>query len=297
MNATPMPTLANETILSRTHLLHGLNAMSRAHEADYFRSGHLAGATIAAYYLCRENSVEEDVPTLLAARIAENWLGMPLFAPVPDEKSEAVSITRIVSAMQDHISGVRQAGHNVILPTLALKAFREVPEAITSSRVDGIRRLIQAFQPTEILMDENRDLPKFEHARTFAEFVLSEFIDCTERFIGRGQGWSGHLLTYAKALVDLHAIGYDNLATAAEDGFGMYVRRIRLGPLDGDEPRTEHSPLQAFPTQTAYWERNTVGDWGFGHVAKYPHGFYGLMKLAQDQPLKERCLATAYRIF
>ena len=37
-------------------------------------------------------------------------------------------------------------------------------------------------------------------------------------------------------------------------------------------------------------------DVGIGHCLKYPYGFYGLMALAEDDELKQRCLASAYRV-
>ena len=61
-------------MLSTEYLLHGLDAMSRAHEADYFKSGHLAGAVISAYYLCRDMDVEDGVADILATRISQDWL-------------------------------------------------------------------------------------------------------------------------------------------------------------------------------------------------------------------------------
>jgi hypothetical protein len=284
-------------MLSTEYLLHGLNAMSRAHEADYFKNGHLAGAVISAYYLCRDRDVEDGVADILATRMSQDWLSSPLFAPVPDEPAEPALVSRIVEVMRDHIAGVRQVGHNVILPTLALKAFQDVPEAVTPLRVEGIGELVPAFQRTELPMDEAFDLPAGDDQRLFAEFVLEEFIGSTERFVGRGQVWSGHLLTSATALLDLQDLGHHGLARQAEDGFTMYVRRLRLGPLDSDEPRQEHPPTTVLPLERAYWERKAGGDWSFGHVTKYPYGFYRLMNLARDTELKARCLDVAYRIF
>jgi len=289
--------LRTSDMLGEEWLLHGLNAMSRAHEADYFKDGHVGAAVIASYYLCRDADVEDGVAPLLAARMADRWLPKPLFAPVPEEARAPKLVTGIVDVMRDNIVGLRQAGHNVIFPSLALKAFRDRPDAVTRYRADGIRRLIERFQVTDVPLDEDRDLPQLGDSHVFAESALSEFVGCTQRFIGRGQGWSGHLLTYAAALLDLGDLGYHDLVHDAEDGFLKYIRRIRLGPLDQDVPRAEPPLMKVVPTQRAYWEQTVGGDWEFGHVIKYPYGFCRLMKLARDRELKEKCRAVAFRIF
>jgi len=44
-------------------------------------------------------------------------------------------------------------------------------------------------------------------------------------------------------------------------------------------------PIRAFPLELAYWQE-PCGDLRLGHKLKYPYGFYGLMKEAQDTQLK-----------
>lgn len=86
------------------------------------------------------------------------------------------------------------------------------------------------------------------------------------------------------------------LARAAEDGYRLFVRRIRTGPQDTDKRHAEHPPSKRYPLQRAYWQGRGEG-LGLGHVLKYPYGYYGLMRLARSDRLKERCLQVAYRIF
>jgi len=38
-------------MLNKQHLIHGLNALSRAHEGNYFNDGHRGGAIISGFYL------------------------------------------------------------------------------------------------------------------------------------------------------------------------------------------------------------------------------------------------------
>jgi hypothetical protein len=283
-------------MLDREFLLYGLNALSRAHETSYFDDGHRGGAIVSAFYLCRENNVEAGVTEIIAERVDERWAHTELCAPFPNEDSDPQLLHQIVECMSKNIGGLREAGHNVILPSLALKAFHALPEAITPSRVTGVCRLVESFTVTDVPMDVDAQLPNMDDKASTAAFILGEFVKCIERFEGRGQGWSGHLLTYGKALMDLRELGYVDLAKQVEDGFRRYIRRIRMGPQESDKQHQEHSPTHLFPLQAAYWKERG-GDWHLGHKLKYPYGFYGLMKFAKDTEIKRRCLEFAYRIF
>jgi len=282
-------------MLDRECLLYGLNALGRAHETDYFLDGHRGAAIISAVYLCRENAVEPGVAGIIANLIDEQWARTELCAPFAPEGSDPGLVDRIVECLSDNLAGLRQVGHNVIFPSLALKAFRDVPEAITPSRVTGICRLIESFTVTDVPMGEDVELPDMDDQVVAAEFILGEFVPCTERFVGWGQGWSGHLLTYGKALMDLREQGYADLARQAEDGFGIYIRRIRMGPQEGAKHWEEHSPTDLTPLQERYWQERE-GDLRFGHMLKYPYGFYGLMKFAKDPEIRRQCLGAAYRV-
>ncbi|MDH3717649.1 MAG: hypothetical protein OES79_05955 [Planctomycetota bacterium] len=282
-------------MMDTQHLIRGLNALSRAHGTDYFDNGHRGGAMLAAFFFCRENPVEEKVPGVLTRMIDQHWPRTGLCEPYPDESSDPALLTRLVETMQANMGGLREAGHNVILPALALKAFHHLPEAITASRVAGICELVQAFHKTDVPQAEDDSLPNLADTAGAAEFLLAEFVRCTERFQGRGQGWSGHLLTYGRALLDLCELGYVDLAEAALPGFRQYLRRIRLGPLDSDKPRPEHLRTDLSPLQTDYWT-DRPGDWKLGHIIKYPYGLYGLLHLARNQEVQQACLAAAYRV-
>ena len=282
-------------MLDKRHLVSGLNALSRAHELNYFEDGHRGAAIIASVYLCQENAVEAGVSEEIAAIIDERWADTELCAPFPDEGADPQLLGQIADCLAANLEGLRQVGHNVIFPALALKAFREVPEAVTRSRVTGICRLIESFTVTEISMSDPVDLPSLGDQISFAEFVLDEFVACTDRFLERGQGWSGHLLTYGQALTDLRDLGYLDLAHQARDGFRIYIRRIRMGPQGTDKPRDEHAPTDLWPLQLAYWKERG-GDLYLGHKLKYPYGFYGLMSRARDPEIKRRCSEIAYRL-
>jgi hypothetical protein len=264
---------------------------------DYFADGHRGAAMIAAYYLCRREDLEPGAARMIGRRVDEIWSATPLFAPFPEESPDPALTGRITQALAASTDRLRQAGHNVIFPSLALKAMAEVPEAVTPSRVAGICRLIEAFTASDEPVAEGEvGVPGCEDLRTLAEFALAEALDTMERFDGRGQGWTGHLLTHTQAVVDLHLSGHADAARHARQGLALYVRRIRTGPGDGDRHIPEHPPADATPLTQRYWQARQASDIGLGHCLKYPYALYGLLDLAGGPHLRARCLEEAYRI-
>ncbi len=284
-------------MLEEAYLVRGLNALSRAHETNYFTDGHRGAAILEAYYLCCEIEMESGAADVIRATIDAHWTYTPLCAPLPEEEPDPALIAKITETLQGNVSGLRQAGHNVILPTMALKALRQLPEMVTPTRVDGICRLIEAFTTVEdIRLEEKVDIPDWGELPAVAEFVLSELLRTIEAFDGRGQGWSGHLLTYGRALLDLRELGYDALSCDAEQAFKIYIKRIRMGPLETDGRWEEHEPNDDRPHQRSYWKRRRLRPIGIGHVFKYPYGYCGLMSLADDAQVKRACEEVAYRV-
>jgi hypothetical protein len=285
-------------VLEDRYLLLGLDALSRAHETDYFADGHRGAAIIAAYYFCREVDVEDGVADVICAMLDEHWTHTGLCAPLPREAPESGGIARVVESVEKSMSGLRQAGHNVILPSLALKAFRQLPEAITPSRIEGICKLVESFTTAEDLRLEGEDeIADLAAPPAAAAFILSELLRTIQAFDGRGQGWSGHLLTYGRALLDLRLLGYGSMAQKGEHAFKLYIKRIRTGPLDTDKPRHEHPPSELLPHQLAYWKTQRALPVGIGHVFKYPYAYYGWLGHLQDSDLAAACMRAAYHIF
>jgi len=280
------------------YLTLGLDALSRAHAMDFFADGHRGGAILSAYFLCREGGVEPGTDALLAAMIDRDYGGTPLCASLPEEAPDPALTHDLAETLRTHATGLRKAGHNVILPALALKAFHHAPALITPARVAGIRALVECFQAVDDA-DEVDDaaVPGIDDTADWADFVLRELLRTFEAFDGRGQGWSGHLLTYSRALLDLRDGGYDDTAEVALQGWRCYLRRIRKGPLETDRPRPEHAATPLRPGQRAYWEARHDQPLGLGHLIKYPYGYRGIAHRAGDKQLVARCDAAAYRIF
>jgi hypothetical protein len=280
------------------YLLLGLNALARAHETNYFGDGHRGAAIVAARYLWRELQLKHGAADPIRALIDEHWAQSPLCDAFPDRPPEPGGVDRIVEALDRNMNGLRQVGHNVIFPSLALKAFRDMPEAATPARVDGVCKLIESFESSDdIHLEDDDERVDLREPSEAAEFILTEMLRAFKAFDGRGQGWSGHLLTYGRALLDLQELGYDALVRKGEHAFSIYIKRIRMGPLPTDKPRPEHARIALRPHQREYWRLRTGRTIALGHVLKYPYGFYGLMGLAGDDDLKRRCMQAAYRIF
>ena len=144
--------------------------------------------------------------------------------------------------------------------------------------------------------DESEPIPNLSTAPQEVHIVLKEFLRTVKAFHGRGQGWSGHLLTYAKALVDLQELGYADLVDDAQAAFKLYVKRTRMGPLETDIPRPEHPRLAFSPLEKEYWVRRSKGGLGMGHLFKYPYGFYGLTAISQDPQLVRECMDASHAL-
>jgi hypothetical protein len=274
----------------------GLDALCRAVDTDYFGDGHRGAAIMAAYWLCEEQPVDEAARRAIAALVDAHYAATPLCAPLPEEQADPSLLGEVEEATRDGLGRLRQAAHNLIFAATALKAFDRLPERVTPRRVDGIRRLLEAFETGDDFAPVD-DAPPLSERLAVARFVLEEWLRCVQRFLGRGQGWSGHMLTSARAVFDLAEGGRLELADAAYTDFRRYVARARSGPDANDREHAEREPFDERPLEGAYWKTRRRGAVGLGHCFKYPYGFYGLLSRAEDADLERRCSEVAFRIF
>lgn len=285
-------------MLGRDCLLPGLNALARAHTGDYFADGHRGAALIAGCFLCRRPDIEPGAIALIADAVEREWLGTDLFAPLPDETPEPGLVDHLVAAVVASTDCLRQAGHNVIVPSLALRAIAELPEAVTRTRIDGLRRLVVAFQPwPEPLTGAPVDLCGLDEPAALAEFALTEAVATMERFAGRGQGWTGHLLTHSQAVLDLRRTGHQAAVQPALAGLEHYLRRTRMGPGTGDREMAERAPSGPGPLTERYWRLRAAQPLGLGHCLKYPYALYELLDRVGDSALRRRVEEYAYRLW
>jgi len=285
-------------MLDESFLLRGLNALSRAHERDFFRDGHWGAAVIAAFYLCREQNLKSATQAVIEDCLRQDLESNDLFAPLPEYSSDPGLVTDILDTLAMGIGIFKMAGHNVIFASAALKAFQLVPNAITPLRVQGLCRLIECFDSAKPeISSELEDVPSFENPSVMVEFIFREYLDSLARFKGYGQGWAGHLLTFSHALIELHDMGYTDLAIAGHPALAALVGIVRRGPSKEDRRIRDHSPTCWTPLDLEYWKEKRPGLGGLGHAFKYPYSYYNLLNRLKNTRLREKCESESYQIF
>jgi hypothetical protein len=279
-------------------VLLGLNSLARAHEMNYFTDGHRGAAMVSAHLLCVDNNLDDQATARITELFDLNWASSKLCKPFPEADPDPEGIEKIGIALADGGTVLRQVGHNAIFAMLAIKAFRMMPEAATPQRIDGVCQLIRSFTPwRDIEPDADVDPPPFTDEAAASKFILQEASTAIDRFVGFGQGFAGHMLTFGQSLVELAAMGDVQWAESCRTAFRKYVTVTRLGP-DADSRRIpDHKPSKLRPTDSQYWERRGDKAVGIGHVFKYPYGYYDLLRRADDQELARTFDAKAYHLF
>ena len=279
-------------------LLLGLNSLARAHELDYFADGHRGAGMVAAHLLCVDNDLDERARSRIAELVDLNWASSALCEPFPDAEPEPARIDEIGVALTEGAETLRQVGHNAIFATLAIKAFRMMPGAATAQRIEGVCTMIRSFTPwRDIEPDPDVHPPPFADTAAASQFVMREAIAAIDRFVGFGQGFVGHMLTFGHALVDLAAMGDVEWAESCRTAFRKYITVTRRGPGPDSSPIPEHEPSDLRPTDLAYWERRADNAVDIGHVFKYPYSCYDLLRRAGDPALVQAWDEKAYHVF
>jgi len=284
-------------MLDESYLILGLDALSRAHTSDYFRDGHLGASVIAAYYFCHENGLDGRTQDAVKSWIDRELRGTPLFLPSPNEVPDPSLLGDLLNALSTGIEDLREVGHNVIFGSAALKALRQLPEAVAPARVGGLCRLANAFASTQnIALEEDDEIPGLGDERQLIEFIFQEYLRSIVQYAGYGQGWAGHLLTFGHAVIELSRLGYTELASGAHEAYRMYIRTMRRGPSETSRRIPDHPSSQRSPLQYEYWEQRTSVRSGLGHAFKYAYSFYNLLGHLDDSELKQRSLAESHKI-
>lgn len=282
----------------RRLLMLGLNALARAHQMDYFADGHRGAAMVSAHFLCADNNLHRRARRRIRELIELNWASSALCKPFPEARPKPQRISEIGTALAEGGAVLRQVGHNAIFAMLAIKAFRMLPELATSRRIDGACALIRSFTPwRDVEPDPDVDPPPFAETAAASRFILREAIAAMDRFVGFGQGFAGHMLTFGQSLVELAAMGDVAWAESCRTAFRKYVTVTRRGPQKDAKRRPDHKPTDLRPTDAAYWERRGDQAVGIGHVFKYPYACYDLLRRTGDPELRRAWNEKAYRLF
>ena len=279
-------------------VLLGLNALARAHELNYFADGHRGASFVAAHLMCVDNDLDAPARSRIEELFNINWATSALCKPFPDETPDPDAVARIGEALTEGGAVLRQVGHNAIFAMLAIKAFRMVPSAATPQRIDGVCALIRSFTPwRDVAPDSDVDPPPFADSTAASRYILREASDAVDRFVGFGQGFAGHMLTFGQSLVELAAMGDEEWADSCRTAFRKYVTVTRRGPAPDARRIADHQPSKLRPTDAAYWQRRGDRAVGLGHVFKYPYSYYDLLERANDPSLEQEWDAKAYHVF
>ncbi len=223
---------------------------------NYFADGHRGAALVSAHLLCVDNDLDERATSRICELFDLNWAPSKLCEPFPEADPDPEGIEKIGVALAEGGNVLRQVGHNVIFAMLAIKAFRMMPEAATPQRIDGVCALIRSFTPwRDIEPDADVNPPPFTDEAAASKFILQEASAAIDRFVGFGQGFAGHMLTFGQSLVELAAMGDVEWAESCRTAFRKYVTVTRLGPDANSRPIPDHKPSKLRPTEAEYWER------------------------------------------
>lgn len=279
-------------------VLLGLNALARSPELNYFADGHRGASFVSAHLMCVENKLEEATHSRIVELFDLNWSSTKLCRPFPEAEANVANIDKIGDALVEGGEVLRQVGHNAIFAMLAIKAFRLLPSAATPERIDGVCRLIGSFTPwRDVKPDAKVDPPPFKESQAASRFILKEALASVDRFVGFGQGYAGHMLTFGQSLVELAAMGDVELAESCRTAFRKYVTVTRQGPAPDDRRISDHKKSPLRPRDRKYWEQRGDRSVGIGHVFKYPYSYYDLLRRANDPELALAWDKKAYHLF
>ncbi|MCR9197672.1 MAG: hypothetical protein NXI04_03415 [Planctomycetaceae bacterium] len=276
----------------------GLNALARAPQMKYFTDGHRGAALISAHLMCANNKLEKAAMNRIVELFDLNWAKSKLCLDFPQGDRIEDATDRIGQALAGGKGVLREVGHDAIFAMHAIKAFRMMPEFATRERVDGVRNLIKAIKPwRDIKPDPSIKPPPFKDQVAASKFILKEASDAIDRFVGFGQGFAGHMLTFGQSLVELAAMGDVEVAESCRVAFCKYVTVTRQGPKPTDRKIKEHKFTKLRPDEVEYWQKRGHKTLGIGHVFKYPYAYYDLLARAQDTSLQQQFENKAWRLF
>lgn len=290
---------AQETSLTEKRLVRlGINGLARAAEMNYFADGHRGAALISAHLMCVDNDFDDAAEARIVELFELNWAPTKLCKPFPENDPVADATEQVGKTLAEGGGVLRQVGHDAIFAMHAIKAFRMMPETATPERVEGVCNLIRSFTPwRDIEPDEDVDPPAFSDEPAAAKYILKEASDSIDRFVGYGQGFAGHMLTFGQSLVELASMGDVEWAESCRTAFRKYVTVTRMGPQAGDRKIKDHKFSELRPNDTAYWQRRGNKTLGLGHVFKYPYAYYDLLARANDAELQAEFDAKAWHLF
>lgn len=290
--------------IGRRQIIMGLDGMSRvADEGNRpFEHGHSAAAVIASAFFSRNEKLDEATQKEMLSFIEARHLHSPIYMARPKERAEPELVPALVDVLDSGIEALRFSGHNIIFAVISLKALREVPEAATPERMQGLQRMVRSFgtnKGTGFRPNDKETYVDLSDEKRFIRFVFEEYLKALELYInGKGHhGFAAHILTVGHALLELRRMGYVETADKGVQAYWQFVEQARRGANLGGK-RVEETPPQ-FPTSLMrdYWiaqnkrQANLIIN---SHLIKYPYSFYDLARDLRDETVKQRIYEKLY---
>ncbi len=294
----------SEATVGRREIVKGLDGMSRVADQgnNPFVGGHNAAAVISSAFFCREQKLGEEIQKEILSLVEARLLTNPIYGARPQESADPKLVESLVEDLDAGIATLRSSGHNIIFAVTCLKALREVPEAATPERLNGLRKMVKSFGTTKGgTARDNDPLVDLGDEQKFIHFVFEEFLKAIDLYLnGKGHhGFAGHLLTIGHALVELSRMGHKELAQKGVRAYWQFVRQARAGADLGGK-KVEDGPAQApTPLVRDYWVgqgKRRSGEIVSSHLIKYPYSFYALAREVRDDALKQRILDKVYHL-
>ena len=296
------------------YLYRGICGLANAHQAGTM-AGHLGAAVAAGYFFGEDQcelpdevfrGIENEIERVIAGE-ESIWFSAKragvtptgLFETFPDGESDAASIGSIADALQKNIGQTRQSGHNVIFASIAIRALEDHPDYATREIVDGMRKLIAAFDhvsqgrgyygagkgwlPGEkVKLDVEKDLPMYRSIQQMIDTTVDELI--TSAAVKK-QGFGGlwHLINHAAAITELDRYGYGAIAEQALPSHHHHVRLWRSLP-DVENEMGAVTKSNIDPREPAYWQGMLKRDEArLTHRIKTLYGFYTIRRFIEDE--------------
>ena len=302
------------------YLYLGLCGMARAHQANAM-AGHLGAAVVTGYFIGEElpdldervyAGIEKELNQIMGGGEAfwydadKAGITIPdLFQPFPDETVAEVpdlqtKLATISTALAANIDTLREAGHNVIFSSIAIRALKDHPQYATDSIVGGIGKLIARFddagtgrgyygkergwvQGTDVELGDDTNFPAYRNQQEMVEVVIDELIQSAAI---RRQGFGGlfHIINHAAAITELSRLGYGPLAVRGLPVHHQHVRLWRSLP----DVENELGPLKAAqhdPRTPEYWQGPDSSQWSaqLTHRVKTIYGFNTILRFIESE--------------
>ncbi len=296
-----------------SYLTQGIAALSRAHHATTM-TGHLGAAVVAGYFIGEQQpDLDPFIFTGIETELDRIIQGQSVFSPQPDsaitvsemfepfpqDEARADLIDTIPQALAKNIGEAHESGHNTIFASIAIRALKDHPEIATPAVIEGVRRLISAFDGSApgsgyygtergrisgslVELPEDSDFPPYTDLHSMVRVVLNELI---LQAAEKRQGYGGlvHIINHAAALCELAAYGYPQLAVEGLKGHHQHVQLWKTLP-DVTNEMGPQSPVAHDLWSPEYWRPGNLrpGAARLTHRIKVFYGFYTLVNFLDD---------------